>query len=346
MLMQSRGGRLVLRLVVSMLAIAWAGCAWGADSAKKTPPVPEQEAGDAATTSYWLGILVAPADTVLKLHLRLEAGVVVEQIVPDSPAAKAGIQVNDILLRFGDAPLADVDGLQRAVGENRDREVQVTLLRAGKEQTTTVKPAPRPADAGAALPTRSGDWGQITEMLRRLERGEFGEDPLRMFFVQPGFVLPKDFKQRRLDLFTSPPELFRLPQGTRVSISRQDEGPAQITVEQDGRKWEVTEEELDQLPEDVRPAVKGMLGGGRVYVFGRSPVVVPGEKPSRSMRESPPDESGKPLEATPNSSGKNLHDVRDQLESMQRQLRENEQRIQKHLDELRQQLDGLGQPQD
>lgn len=344
-MIQNRFGRFVLRMMVPVLAIVLAGTVGAADTPKEAPALPEQEAGD-AEKGYWLGILAAPTDAILKLHLRVETGVVVEQVVPNSPAAKAEIQVNDILLKFGDAPLADVDGLQKAVEENRDREARVTLLRAGKEMTVTMTPEQRPADAGVALPTRPGDWGHITEMLKRLERGEFGDDPLRMFFVQPGIVVPKDFKQRRLDLFSSTPEMLRLPKGTRVTVARQDDGPARITVEKDGRKWDVTEEELDQLPEDVRPAVKGMLGGGRVYVFGQSPVVVPGEQPGRSKEKTPVTEPRQRPEAAPDSHGKQLHDVREQLEEMNRQLRQNEQRLQKHLDELRQQMEKLGQPKD
>ena len=68
-------------------------------------------------------------------------------------------------------------------------------------------------------------------MLKKLERGEFGEDPLRMFFVQPGVVVPKEWKQRRIELFTSPPGALQLPKGTRVTVTRQNDAPAKITVE-------------------------------------------------------------------------------------------------------------------
>jgi serine protease Do len=328
-------------MVVPILALACATVGWAADGIKRSP---EPQTGQ-TTPDYWLGILVVPADAVLKLHLQLDAGLVIEQVAADSPAAKGGIQVNDILLRFGDVPLADVQALQRAMGENGDRPVELSLLRAGKAWTATVQPERRPTDVGAALPTPSGDWGQISDMLRRLERGELGDDPLRMFFVQPGFVVPKDFKQRRLDLFSSPPEMLRLPKGTRVTITRQHEGPAQITVEKDGQQWKVTEDELDQLPEELRPAVKGMLGGGRVYVFGPSPVIVPGERPGRLEQKTPP-AAEQDSQTPPDADDSDLRGVRSGFEEMLRQVRENEHRMQKHLDELRQQLEKLESQQD
>lgn len=334
---------MVLCMLGPMLAAALGQAGWAAERTQQTPASPERQADEGETAGYWLGIVVGPADALLRLHLQLDAGLVVEQVAADSPAAKAGIQVNDILLRFGDLPLADVEALQRAVGENAGRPVELTLLHAGKERTATVQPERRPADADSALPAHSGDWGQIREMLRRLERGESGDDPLRMFFVQPGFVVPKDFKQRRLDLFSSPPETLRLPKGTRVTVMRQHDGPARITVEKDGQKWEVTEEELDRLPEELRPAVKGMLGGGRVYVFGQSPVIVPGERPERKTPQADARPGGP---GAADSDGESIDGVRDRLEDMLRQMRANEQRMQKHLDELRQQLDKLQPQQD
>ena len=333
-------------LLVPVLAVALTSAGWGADAPKEFAARAAQQAGEAgedvaeaAAKNYWLGILATPVEPPLKVHLRLERGVLVEQIVPESPAAKAGIEVHDILLKFGDVELADVDGLQEAVAGNENREVPVTLLRAGQQKTVQVKPEERPADSRLAFPARSGQWDQITEMLKRLDRGEFGEDPLRMFFVRPGFVVPKEFKQRRFELFSSPPEMLRLPKGTRVTLTREHEGPVKIKVEKDDRTWEVTEEELDQLPEEVRPAVKGMLGGGRVYVFGQGPVVVPGEQPAGPGKDAAPQAES----ASKRPDTERQAEIRDRLEDMKRQLRENEERMQEQLEQLRQQMEKLGQ---
>ena len=45
-----------------------------------------------------------------------------------------------------------------------------------------------------------------------------------------------------------------------VTISKQGKEPAKITVKQGDKSWEVTEDDLDQLPEEVRPHVEPMLG--------------------------------------------------------------------------------------
>jgi len=49
-----------------------------------------------------------------------------------------------------------------------------------------------------------------------------------------------------------------------VSIQRNNDGPAQITVKQGDQTWQIEgddEESLKQLPDDVRPFVQRMLNG-------------------------------------------------------------------------------------
>lgn len=332
--------------LASAALVSLAGWASGAERAKDKPAAAPADSAAEKTESafgYWLGILGAPADALLKTHLKLAAGVVVEQVVPDSPAAKAGIRENDILLKFGDVTLPDVESLMKAVAENKDREAKLTLLREGKETTVTVKPAERPA--GIAIPAgpAAGDWGQITDwMMKRLERGKLDEDPLRMFFVHPGVVVPKELKGR-LEMFASPPVTVQLPKNTSITVTRQDEGPAKIIVQQGDQKWEANEQELDKLPEDVRTAVKAMLGGhSRVYVFGRGAVVTPGVTSETPAEGSAP--KAEP-EKKRDAAGPDLGKVREKLEEMNRQLRENEKKMQRQMDELRQQLEKLKQQQ-
>src|SRR5210317_563218 len=40
----------------------------------------------------WIGVLCRPVDEVLKAHLKLEHGLIVERVVPKGPAAKAGLE--------------------------------------------------------------------------------------------------------------------------------------------------------------------------------------------------------------------------------------------------------------
>src|SRR5512146_1880559 len=58
-------------------------------------------------SEYWIGVECYPASETLRSQLDLPEGqgIVVEQVLPESPGAKAGVKRHDILLTAGDKPL-------------------------------------------------------------------------------------------------------------------------------------------------------------------------------------------------------------------------------------------------
>jgi len=62
----------------------------------------------------------------------------------------------------------------------------------------------------------------------------------------------------------------QLPNGFnfQMQVERNGDGPANIKVQHDGKSWEVSEDDLDDLPEEVRPMVEGMLNGNRGSLHG------------------------------------------------------------------------------
>ncbi|HEY3898618.1 MAG TPA: PDZ domain-containing protein [Chthoniobacter sp.] len=92
-------------------------------------------------TSY-IGVITTPPPGVLTAQLGLSEGfgLVVSDVLPDSPAAVAGIQRYDVLTKFNDQQLVDSSqfaALVRAL--KKDAEATVTLIRKAAEQTVTVK---------------------------------------------------------------------------------------------------------------------------------------------------------------------------------------------------------------
>lgn len=68
-------------------------------------------------------------------------GVEVVQVVPDSPAAAAGIRVEDIVIALDGVPIEDVGGLQRAlVGDTVGRPLAITTVRRGRVTDIDVTP--------------------------------------------------------------------------------------------------------------------------------------------------------------------------------------------------------------
>ncbi len=88
----------------------------------------------------YLGALFAPVPEALYAQLAAlprGGGVLLTHILPDSPAARADLRRNDILLRYGRTPIRDCEHFVRLIREDRPgRKVSLTLLRGGRELTT------------------------------------------------------------------------------------------------------------------------------------------------------------------------------------------------------------------
>src|SRR5213595_3190482 len=99
---------------------------------EKAPKVP----------AIFLGVETSQVPTVVSEQLGLSKGLglVVEYVVPDSPAAAAGIQQNDILKMLNDQILIEPSQLRKLLQTFSDgTDITLTILRKGQEQKVTVK---------------------------------------------------------------------------------------------------------------------------------------------------------------------------------------------------------------
>ena len=82
----------------------------------------------------WLGVeaqKVTP-DMGQALALPFDGGLILSSVQPGSPAAAAGLQIGDVILRFGLQSIEDSRGLNRAVVRAADQSVPVAIWRRGK----------------------------------------------------------------------------------------------------------------------------------------------------------------------------------------------------------------------
>jgi membrane-associated protease RseP (regulator of RpoE activity) len=96
--------------------------------------------------SYFIGTPANPIDETLRVHLGLPEGhglIVSEAPEAGTPAAKAGIQKNDILLSFNGQLLKDVETLRSSIQAVGEKPAKVEVIRAGKPVTVSVTPEPR-----------------------------------------------------------------------------------------------------------------------------------------------------------------------------------------------------------
>jgi len=126
----------------------------------------------AETTSYWIGVNVNTLDPVLRSQLSVPggSGLIATEVVPDGPAAKAGVKAHDILLSLAGTPLRDQSALVEAVQKNGEKTADLAIIREGSRQTIEVKPEKRS--------TKS-----------RLSRTWQGVDNYRFQLARPGAVL-------------------------------------------------------------------------------------------------------------------------------------------------------------
>ena len=108
----------------------------------------------------WLGIQIQDiTDDVAEYYgLSDRDGVVVYQVLPESPASKAGIRDGDIIKSFTGVPIHHSRELiDRVSNAKAGERAEVDLLRDGKRQTIQVEIGARPAEEETAEGATSGD---------------------------------------------------------------------------------------------------------------------------------------------------------------------------------------------
>jgi serine protease Do len=90
--------------------------------------------------SSWLGVETheVTADKAKELKLSAERGVVLGKIVPDSPAAKAGLKENDVVTEINGQRVEGAAQFRRMIHEiPAGRSIQLTVWRDGRSQTVS-----------------------------------------------------------------------------------------------------------------------------------------------------------------------------------------------------------------
>jgi serine protease Do len=110
---------------------------------KQIEVLPKIETGDINVVigddgSSWLGVETheVTADKAKELKLSAERGVVLGKIVPDSPAAKAGLKENDVVTEINGQRVEGAAQFRRMIHEiPAGRTIQLTVWRDGRTQT-------------------------------------------------------------------------------------------------------------------------------------------------------------------------------------------------------------------
>jgi serine protease Do len=107
----------------------------------------EQIAEEGAVERGFLGVLPQDIDAEMAeaLGLEIAGGVIISEVIGDSPAEKAGIKDNDVILELDGASLRSAKQLLHSVAALRPgRQVEVVVFRDGERKTLTVTLGKRP----------------------------------------------------------------------------------------------------------------------------------------------------------------------------------------------------------
>jgi serine protease Do len=117
------------------------GYAIPANTAKR---VMEQLVTEGKVTRGWLGLVPENIPAGLRKRLGTSEGAYITSVNTGTPAAKAGIQADDVVLRIGGTPIKDEGQFrERIAGTRPGTALTMTVLRSGKTlQLTTVVGAP------------------------------------------------------------------------------------------------------------------------------------------------------------------------------------------------------------
>jgi len=205
---------------------------------------------DLSINRYLIGVKSIPADAALHAQLPelpKEQGLLVQEVVADHAAAKAGIQPHDILIAAFDKPLSQVADLSAAIESSKGAELTIKLIRGGKTISIAVKPdEQKPLGEPVRVPL--GHDRETLEKWMKQISPETNQQPLRLEVL-------RDWIGKH-----------ELPDDVSINIYREGKQPAKITVKKGDQKWDVNEDNLGKLPEDIRHHVEQFVGAGPMRV--------------------------------------------------------------------------------
>ena len=131
----------------------------------------------------FLGVSAAELPAALAEKLKIDHGVRLTEVNADSPAGKAGLEVDDIILGVNDRKVENMLQLRDAITAHKQGdEVTLELIHKGERVKKKVTLAARPALPRIVLPPGAFQGGGIQRVpngIQRLQRFGLGEDGRR-----------------------------------------------------------------------------------------------------------------------------------------------------------------------
>jgi hypothetical protein len=215
-----------------------------------------------------LGVRIEKPAAALADQLDLPAGrgLTVTEVRPASPADKAGLKVNDVILEFAGRPVADnpADFVRAVDAAPKDRKVDLTVVRKGKKEAikgvelpdnARRAPAPEPpVPPAAAVPPAAVPPAAF----RRLPPPPNDAAPIARVLPADGNSVSVRVTDGRFTLTADQGGVNYVIEGTVGARAE----PSKIQITDAGKKVEA--DSLDKVPAEYRKQVEQLLGSIRV----------------------------------------------------------------------------------
>ncbi len=275
---------LVFRGVAAAVMVGAAGIALGTEGAGTQ--------GGAATThaelprqQYWFGVAVenSPPPFARQLKLAPDQGLMVMAVLRDSPAQRAELKPDDLLIEVDGEPLTSQEQLARIANategrgdKEKPRLAHLTLLRAGDRITLEITAAPRPTSMMAV-------GGSIGSFLSHGREGNSTAMVAVKNYVLPNGTAAQVGPGYRIDL--NGPRATALSdvsirqivsKGQTLILSQEQDGTGAVkmSITVGGKTYPVDAGKLDALPAELRPIADRLLAVGSAAHVATNPAPV------------------------------------------------------------------------
>lgn len=244
------------------------------------PPGADEKKPQAAATAF-LGVVTSDLPEMLAVHLNLKPGdgIVVRSLMPDGPAAKAGIATHDVITHVsGEAVHSPLDFSQLIGSKKPGDTVNIELIHKGKPAKIDVTLGTRPEGVAALEPQPLNplDLGDMPRDLAERIRKAIEDNPaaLQLQLDAQGGQLPKqlrdlqkqmqggffgeDAPQGNVEMRSGATFRMRDPEGSIEIKSNNGSKEVVIRDTEDNVTWSGpwdTEQDKAAAPEDVRKRI-------------------------------------------------------------------------------------------
>ena len=182
-------------------------------------------------SNFWIGVQCEKAQSTSfapkvspETELTIKGGMKVLAVSEGGAANEAGLEEDDVLLKFAGKELNSINDLYAAIGETEDNETEIVLIRDSELVSLQITPKKRPEESDEE------DSAHEIKMWTTIEEAYNNE---------------LDGKQ--------------IPKGYRVEMEMVRGKEILFQVTQDDNTWQATEETIDELPESIQPIAEELF---------------------------------------------------------------------------------------